>query len=134
MCFIVQLLSTPHPTPSKTHMCPLSCKDTFTFLGHLCLTHFSKDGKVMLLYGMHMCTEAQSMSERIAAYQFLEILSHFLHFLFDTVTDENSESESDTEEKLKGEQRTLCSMTCQRPILMCFTLRCLLDPLHVCCY
>ncbi len=54
----------------QPHVRPLSFMDTFTVLGQLCLTHFSRDDRIMLRYRIHMCIQAWNMSLRILAYWF----------------------------------------------------------------
>ena len=88
-------------------MYSLSFTGKVTLRGHLRLTHVLEDRVVSMVVMKAM--RADSMCSEfplIVVCSLLTLCFSFSFFLlFDLVTDENSESESDTEEKLKGENR-----------------------------
>lgn len=86
-------------------MYSLSFMGKVTFLGKLRLTRVSEAREVLCGSGGNESAESKFHVLPVSCDCFLQSPHADFVFLslFDVVTDENSESESDTEEKLKGE-------------------------------
>lgn len=97
--------TTPH------HMHSLSFMGMATFWGQLRPTHVQRTGWCWVVAAAMKVMRANSMCSEFPVIVICSLLtlclSLSLFLLFNLVTDENSESESDTEEKLKGENKKI---------------------------